>query len=717
MEDLSGGRPSIGERIKLAWQATRLGLIFALGLIGTILVLSIPQSQNGSTFILEPGDVAPQDILAPYSLDFPSEELTEQAREEAADVVADIFDPPDNNVARQQLENLREVLDYIDSVRADQFGTSEQLIEDLVNNEEVPLSTEVAQAILDLPDPRWEAIKLETTSVLEQVMRNEIREDRLNEARRSVPTLVSIALPESQVQLVSHLVTAFVATNTRFNQSATEEARDEARQSVELVRKSYAAGETIVDRGDKLTPLEIEALEAYNLLKPPEPWQRIAIQLLLVTLLASTIALYAYRIHPTEIKNTRHALTLSIMFIVVALSMQLMIPGRTVIPYLFPAATLPMLLAVLFSPGMGIMGALVSGALAGFLAPRGLEFGLYTVLSGTLAALIIGRAERLSSFFWAGIGTSVSAATVIVIFRFPDPATDLLGKATLMGAAIINGLLSASLGFGLLLLIGNFLGTTTSLQLIELSRPDHPLLQLLLQNAPGTYQHSLQVANLAEQAARAIGANQLLTRVGALYHDIGKALRPQFFIENQVPGQNVHEQLDPATSASIILSHVDDGLELANKYHLPESIQAFIKEHHGTQKVRYQYHAAIEAAGGDKNLVKVDEFTYPGSAPLTRETAVLMLADGVEAKARADKPQNREEIDKLVRWVIADRLSNGQLARTDLTLKDIDTIRSTFTSALRNFYHPRLQYPEPAEEDTSPIPELRDNETIPPDSS
>ncbi|HEY43534.1 MAG TPA: HDIG domain-containing protein [Anaerolineae bacterium] len=717
MEDPSGGRPSIGERIKLAWQATRLGLIFALGLIGTILVLSLPQVQNGSTFILEPGDVAPQDILAPYTLDFPSEVLTEQARAEAAEAVSDIFDPPDSNVARQQLESLRAVLDYIDSVRADQFSTPEELIEDLVLIEEVSLDAEVAQALLDLPDPRWEAIKLETTSVLEQVMRSEIRENRLTEARRSVPRLVSITLPESQVVLVSNLVTAFVAPNTWLNQSATEAAQNEARSSVELVRKSYAAGETIVSRGDKLTPLEIEALEAYNLLKPPEPWQTIAIQVLLVTLLASTLALYAYRIHPNQIKKTRQALTISIMFILVALSMQLMIPGRTVLPYLFPAATLPMLLAVLFSSGMGIMSALVSGALAGFLAPRGLEFALYTILSGTMASLIIGRAERLSSFFWAGIGTSVSAAMVIVIFRFPDPATDLLGKATLMGAAIINGLLSASLGFGLLLIVGNFLGITTSLQLVELSRPDHPLLQLLLQNAPGTYQHSLQVANLAEQAARSIGANPLLTRVGALYHDVGKALRPQFFIENQVPGQNVHEQLDPTTSASIIISHVEDGLEMANKYRLPESIQAFIKEHHGNQKVRYQYHAAIEAVGGDKNLVNTHEFTYPGSTPLTRETAVLMLADGVEAKARADKPQNREEIDKLVRWVIEDRLSNGQLARTDLTLRDLDTIRSSFTNTLRNFYHPRLQYPEPAEEDTAPAQHPQDSASNPPNSS
>jgi len=389
--------------------------------------------------------------------------------------------------------------------------------------------------------------------------------------------------------------------------------------------------------------------------------------------------------------------------------MQLMIPGRTVLPYLFPTATIPMLLTVLFSPGMGIMSALVTSALAGFLAPRGFELSLYIVLSGTMAALVIGRAERLSSFLWAGLAAAVSAATVVVIFRFPDPATDLLGKATLLGAAIISGLLSASLGFGLLLLISNFLGITTSLQLIELSRPDHPLLQTILHNAPGSYQHSLQVANLAEQAARSIGANPLPTRVGALYHDAGKALRPQFFIENQVPGQNVHEQLDPTTSASVILAHVPDGLEFARKYRLPASIQAFIHEHHGTMEVSYQYHAAIEAAGGDKSRVDLREFTYPGPTPLSRETAVLMLADSVEAKARADSPPDREAIDKLVRWVIEDRLTKGQLRRTDLTLKDLDTIRSTFVKTLMNIFHPRLRYPEPSQEDTVPTPNKPDS--------
>jgi putative nucleotidyltransferase with HDIG domain len=283
---------------------------------------------------------------------------------------------------------------------------------------------------------------------------------------------------------------------------------------------------------------------------------------------------------------------------------------------------------------------------------------------------------------------------------------DALGKATLLAAALVSGGLSASLCFGLLLLAGSVLGITTSLQLIELSRPDHPLLQLLLRQAPGTYQHSLQVANLAEQAARAIGANTLLTRVGALYHDIGKAVRPHFFIENQVAGQNVHEQLDPTTSASVILSHVRDGLELARKYRLPSSVQAFIPEHHGKLEAGFQLKAAVEAAGGDALRVNPEDFTYPGPRPRSRETAILMLADGVEAKARAEGPLEDAAIDRLARWVIEDRLSKGQLDRTDLTLKDIDTIRRSFVNTLRGIYHPRIRYPDSTEvevETPSPV--------------
>ncbi len=695
------------ERLRRMWLSARLWFILLLGLAGTVLALSLPISGDQQTFGLEVGDVAPQDILAPYAHSYVSEVLTERERQAAADSVPMVYDPPDPDITRQQLEHLRDTLAFIDSVRADSFASQEQKIADLQGLEYVSLDRETVLAILNLPDDAWEAVKAETLAVVERVMRSEIRPGREEEARRTIPALVSIQLPEEWAALVEKLAPAFVASNAQLNEEATAAGKEAARKAVEPVTKSYAAGEAIVNRGDLVTEVELEALEEYGLLKPPQPWKDVAIRTLLVLLLGGSFTLYAYRTHPQQISQPNLAFTISLLFIFNAFTMQIMIPGRTVLPYLFPAATLPILLAVFFSPGVGIMSALVTGALAGYLAPRGLEMALYVMTAGLLAALMIGKAERLGSFIWAGLAAAVGAAVVIVIFRIPDPTTDLVGKASLLGTAIISGLLSASLSFGLLLGIGNLLGITTNLQLIELSRPDHPLLQQILTNSPGTYQHSLQVANLAEQAARAIGANALLTRVGALYHDLGKSLRPQFFIENQMAGQNIHEQLDPSTSADMILTHVREGLDLARKHRIPPSIRAFISEHHGTMQASFQYHEAVEAAGGDESRINPRDFTYPGPRPRSRETALVMLADGVEAAARAETPQTEEEIDKLVRWVIEDRMAKRQLDQTDLTLKDLDTIRRSFVKTLKNMYHPRLRYPNGAPENEGPPEESR----------
>lgn len=681
------------ERLRGIWLSLRLWFILILGLAGVIFAISVPISTAAQSFGLEVNDVAPQDILAPYAHSYVSTVLTERAQEAAAADVSQVYDPPDSNVARQQIEQLNATLDFIDAVRADSFATRDTKLADLAALEDVRLDASTAQTILDMQDSRWESVKAETRSVLEQVMRTEIRPGRIDEARRTIPALISISLPESQGEIVKKLAPGFVAPNARLNEEQTETTREAARQAVEPVTQSYAAGETIISRGDVVSAIEIEALEQYGLLRAPDPWREVAINLLLVVLLGGTFALFAYRTHPKQISNPSLAFTASLLFIASAFALQVMIPGRTVLPYVYPTATLPILFAVFFSPSMGIFSAVLTGALAGYIAPRGLEMALYVTFGGVLAALMIGRAERLGSFIWAGIAAAVGSAVVIVIFRLPDPATDLVGKMSLMAASVISGILSASLGFGLLLGIGNAIGITTNLQLIELSRPDHPLLQQILRNAPGTYQHSLQVANLAEQAARAIDANPLLTRVGALYHDLGKSQRPQYFIENQVSGQNVHDQLDPKTSADIILGHVREGLDLARKYRIPESIRSFITEHHGTLETTYQYNEAVEAAGGDETSLDRRDFRYPGPRPRTRETALLMLADGVEAAARAESPEDEKAIDDLVRWVIEDRMAKGQLDRTNLTLKDLDTIRKSFVSTLKNIYHPRVRYP------------------------
>ncbi len=702
------GQLSLLFRLRRLWKGARLWLIGLVGLLGTAAILTLPLSNQPSGVVLEVGDVSPITVQAPYELSYVSQVLTEQARQEAAAAVEDIYDPPSTEIARQQVEKLRTTLDYIDTVRADKYATLEQKLADLQALQDVELDEETLRTLLEMPDAHWEAVRLEAVSVLEQMMRREIRQDRLEEEKRAIPAIVSISLSETQAELVVKLVSAFVVPNAPFNKAATEAAREQARQAVVPVVKSYAEGETIIARGEVATPLHIEALQQYDLLTAPSPWRDAAVRLLLVVLLGGLFVLYAYRAGLQQLAEPGMALTVSASFLLSALFMQLMIPGRTLLPYVYPAATVPIVLTVLTNVGTGMISSVLLGALAGFLAPRGLELALYVTLSGIMGSLMIGQAERLSAFFWAGLASALASVAVVVIFRFPDPATDLLGKASLLGASLVCGLLSASLAFGLLLLIGSALGIPTSIQLIELSRPDHPLLQQLLRNAPGTYQHSLQVANLAEQAARAIGANALLTRVGALYHDIGKSLRPQFFIENQVRGQNVHEQLDPTTSASVILSHVRDGLELARKHRLPKQVQDFIPEHHGTLETSYQFREAVEAAGGDVSRVDRANFRYPGPRPRRKETAILMLADGVEAKARADAPASEEEIDRLVRWVIEQRLEEGQLDRVDLTLRDLDTIRRSFVNTLKGIYHPRITYPaqeEAAQEQARGEPE------------
>jgi putative nucleotidyltransferase with HDIG domain len=228
----------------------------------------------------------------------------------------------------------------------------------------------------------------------------------------------------------------------------------------------------------------------------------------------------------------------------------------------------------------------------------------------------------------------------------------------------------------------------------------------MLRKAPGTYQHSLQVANLAELAAEQIGANATLVRVGAMYHDIGKTLNPQFFVENQTAGVNPHDELhDPYRSAQLIIGHVAEGIRLARLHRLPERIRDFIREHHGTSKPMYFYYRALELADGDTDEIDIKAFTYPGPRPKTKETAILMLADGTESTARAVNPRTHEEIEDVVNKTFERALEDGQLDESNLTLNDLKAIREVFIETLQGIYHQRIAYTAPkvkAEATTTP---------------
>jgi putative nucleotidyltransferase with HDIG domain len=384
-----------------------------------------------------------------------------------------------------------------------------------------------------------------------------------------------------------------------------------------------------------------------------------------------------------------------LLFVIFLAGARISIPNRTVIPYLFPLPAFALLVAALFGMERGMVFGLLMSILCAYGTPDALGLASYYTLSCLCGVLAMGQARRMAQFLYAALAIAVAGAAMIAAYRLPSTDTDWIGALTLMGAAVFMGIASAGLALPLQFLLSQFIGKTTALQLLEISRPDSPLLNYFLQRAPGTYQHSLQVANLAEQAAERIQADALLTKVGALFHDVGKAANPLFFVENQPPSQiDSHDDLKPQDSAQAIISHVPDGLELARKHHLPRRLQDFIAEHHGTLITRYQYNRAVQDAGGDKSKVDLAEFRYPGPAPRSKETALLMFADGVEARSRAERPATDDEVRTLVRSVIENRQKDGQLDDTPLSQRDLAIITESFVSTLRVTYHPRLEYPK-----------------------
>jgi putative nucleotidyltransferase with HDIG domain len=671
-----------------------LGFLLLAILVLILIALMIPFITTQIDSQLSAGEVATREIVAPRSLTFTSNILTEEQRQSAANSIAAIYSPPDTTVARTQLESLRGTLAFITSVKADTFATLEEKLSDLAALEDIAIDQETALQILELSDARWQAIQQEAIIVLEQVMRATIRENQLESARNNVPALVSLSLPEDQAEIVSELVAGFVAPNSLYSEVLTETARQNAIESVKPVERSFVQGQTLLLKGQIISETDLEALEQFDLVKTQTRWQDLLSAGALAVLALVYFLVYFSR-NPALTEDLRGLTVILVLFVIFLIGGRFIVSSQTVIPYIYPLAAFALVIASLFGTKTALVFMLPLSILFTFDTPNAFELMLYNLVGGFTGVFALGAARRITSFFWAAALIAFSEIMVIIAFRVAQPNADYVAIAALIGIALVNGIASSSLAVLLQYIIAQILGLTTALQLMEISRPDHPLLQFILRNAPGTYQHSLQVANLAEQAAENIGADTLLTRVGAIYHDAGKALNPYFFIENQLPGNtNPHDSLTPIASSQTIIQHVSDGVDLARKYRLPRRIQDFILEHHGTMITRYQYAKAIEAANGDESQVDKSQFTYPGPRPNSRETAILMLADGSEARVRAERPPDEEALRKVIKSVIEQRLSTGQLDDTDLTLRDLDQLIDSFTTTLRGIYHPRIEYPD-----------------------
>lgn len=669
-------------------------ILLTLTGMGVYVTLVLPLSLRPSSLLLRAGQVAPQNFQAPKDSEYISSVRTEQARDVAERSVVQVYSPPDPVIARRQIEHLRTALDYIGTTLADTTLETARKKTLLASFSDLRLQPEIIDRILALPGSRWGSVAGDSLRVLEQVMRSPVRDSNIDGIHASLIFIVSLALTENEASIVVELVNPFIVANSFLSQELTDAARQQARQSVEPITQTYVEGEIIIQRGQLVTAADIEALQTLGLIRPSNPVLDYLGILGLVAVTMSFIGIYFHRRRPSYYNESRSLIVVAILFLGFLIAARLVIPNRIVIPYLFPLSAFGFLIATLFSPGGGLILSLVISVLAAYGMPNALDLTFFYIFSSLIGVLSLGKAHRIGSFLWAGLASAAAGMAVIIAYRLPTESLDSLGYLMLIGATLLNGVASASVALMLQYFLAEFLGLTTALRLLEIARPDAPLLKFFLRNAPGTYQHSLQVANLAEQAAEKLGMDTLLVRVGALYHDVGKALNPSFFIENQMPGHlNPHNDVDPETAATTIIQHVLDSVTLARKYRLPRRLQDFMLEHHGTLLARYYYNTAVRAADGDTSKVDSSKFRYPGPRPRTRETALLMLADNVEARARSEHPRNESEVEAIVQKGIDYCQAEGQLADTRFTLKDLNVISEVFTMTLTGLYHPRIPYP------------------------
>ncbi|NMC80629.1 MAG: hypothetical protein GYA59_14805, partial [Chloroflexi bacterium] len=472
-------------------------LLLALTCILAFAALILPIAIRTTTYAVEIGDVATQNIQAPSTLSYVSDVLTEQARQEAENAITPVYLPADPSITRGQIEKLHITFNYINTVRSDAYATTEQKLADLQAIENGLIHADLAEQLLNLSDSRWETIQQEALNVLEQAMRNTIREDQLLDAKRNLPTLISFSLPQDQAAIVSELVTQFIVPNSLRSEEQTELARQEARNAIKPISSSFVAGETIVQRGQVITPEIWEALKQYGLIQPHKNLQSILSAAILVILIGAFLVLYFSKRKISPLNDARSLIMIAICLLVFLFGARLVIPNRTVVPYLFPLAAFGLTVSSLYSFEIGLVLSLVLSTLTTYGLSYGLELTLYYLIGSLAGVLVLGRGRRLANFFVAGLAVGAAGSAIILAYRLPDSITDWIGIATLVLAALLNGVASASLTLLLQYLFSQILGMTTALQLLDISRPDHPLLQFILRQAPGTYQHSLQVANLA----------------------------------------------------------------------------------------------------------------------------------------------------------------------------------------------------------------------------
>jgi putative nucleotidyltransferase with HDIG domain len=667
-------------------------------LIGVItLLISFIIIENGAVpkrYKLHTGMISSYDITAPRNIE--NTVLTEnRAREIASNI------PP--VVIRENstpIEVINKVDDFFTSVETVRKITDETIIDsktELLKEEllgldiENPFSKEQLNFIIaSVNDDDLLSFKRIIKGLISKTMTKEITIENLDKETRIIQEELQEMNLENDLKTVGRLLLkSFMRPNSEINNELTETKRNEAfEDAIKNNKIIIKKGSRIISVGDILTEDKMQMLKELNLVETGNIDYAFASGIFIMLVMLATLLVLYMRLYCKKIISNRN----DILILCLIILMTLMIARFT---YLYSSLLIPfsmaaMLIAILLDRRLAIGVNIVLAIAISFITREDLTYLYMSFISGTFVTFFVSKASQRGALSSAGLLTAgINIFVVLCMGLINKSELGIIARDSLIVFA--NSLISVIMTIGMMPFWESTFNLITPFKLLELSNPNQPLLKRLLVEAPGTYHHSLMVGNLAEVATEALDGNSLLSRVGAYYHDIGKLKRPDFFRENQM-AENPHDRMAPELSALVIISHTQDGVRLAEKHKLPNAIKDIIVQHHGTTLVTYFYHRATES--NSKELVDEISYRYPGPKPMSKEAAVVMLADSVEAAVRSMEDKTEGKIEELINSIIKSKLNDGQFDLSDLTLKDLNTIAKSFMTVFSGFFHAREQYPD-----------------------
>ncbi|MDD4765172.1 MAG: HDIG domain-containing protein, partial [Atribacterota bacterium] len=672
-------------------------IIFLLLVLSITFILSINFIPGRIT--LKEGEVATKDIIARETIEYTDENATVKLKEEAAKSIREVYNL--NLASIENVENelsnffadLKELRNEYNASQSENDVLEIRDVNNYFNNNELieirekyslDIENSTISNLITIDTDSLQEIEQWLFLSIRKIMEQGIKEADIEEAKKQIAREISEQATNPYLAIIaSEMGESFLKPSLFLDIEATEKKIQDSIDAVRDVKSIIRKDQIIIRKGEIVNAEHIEKMKALGLQNPILHYQNILGLFFIDSLFIFLIGLYIFTFHKKIFDDVNKLILLSIIYISIILIAKV---SGEISGYLIPVASASMLIAITIDSRLALWMTFIISSNIGFIFLGEINYMIVALAGGFISIFSIRKATQRSNLTRAGLLiAATNIFTILALGLVQRSSPQSLLENSMWGA--LNGFISAILTIGVLPFLESFFDITSSFKLMELSNPNQPLLKQLLVEAPGTYHHSVVVGNLAETAAEEIGANSLLTRVGAYYHDIGKLKRPYFFSENQEAYKNTHDDMEPSLSALVIASHVKDGVDLAKKYKLPKAIIDIINQHHGTGLITYFYHRALQSNESKNTSVNEENYRYSGPKPQTKEAGIILLADSLEAEARTLNNPTSSRIKNLTQNVVKRNLENGQLDECNLTLRDLDKIKDVFSRILTGMFH------------------------------